>query len=266
MNFTVAAILFTLALAIQQTTPPPAPPGPQPESVAAPRPPAPAGAKTAAPAVAKAPSAGGETLNYSVNWPTGLSLGEARLQTVRRDTPEGVRWSTTFHLDASVPGFPVIEDHKSTADSSFCSIEFEKKYTHGKRQADEKLTFDQSAKHAVRETAGGGGRSEVDTPACAKDALAYIGYIRQEIAAGRLPPQQPVYYGAAYQLRVEFSGTQHLRIGEESLDADRISATLKGPASEVSFEVFFSKDPARTPVLVRVPLPLATFSLELVRG
>ncbi len=257
MNFIISAILFAVALAIQQTAPPP---------VAAPaRQPAPAAEKpAAAPAAKTDPSA--ETLNYTVNWPTGLSLGEARLQTTRLETKEGVRWTSSFHLDASVPGFPVLEDHRSVADASFCSSEFDKKYTHGKRKADEKMTFDQAARQTVRETLGGGGKSQISTPACAKDALAYIGYLRHELAAGRLPPQQTVYYGAGYQLKVEFAGTQRIRLGEETVEADRISATLKGPASDISFEVFVTKDAARTPVLVRVPLALATFSLELVRG
>ena len=44
-----------------------------------------------------------------------------------------------------------------------------------------------------------------------------------------------------------------------------MSASVKGPASEITFEVFFLKDRARTPALVRVPLALGTFSMELVR-
>ena len=31
----------------------------------------------------------GESLTYTVNWPTGLSLGEAHLRTSKRNTPEG---------------------------------------------------------------------------------------------------------------------------------------------------------------------------------
>jgi hypothetical protein len=47
--------------------------------------------------------------------------------------------------------------------------------------------------------------------------------------------------------------------------ADRFSARVKGPASEHSIEIYFARDPARTPVLVRVPFPLGIFSMELVR-
>ena len=44
-----------------------------------------------------------------------------------------------------------------------------------------------------------------------------------------------------------------------------VTATVKGPSSEISFEVFFLKDQARTPALVRVPLALGKFTMELVR-
>src|SRR3974390_1604540 len=94
----------------------------------------------AAPPQSAAPAS--EGLSYTINWPTGLSLGEARLRTTRRVTPDGPRVETDFQLDASVPGFPVLENHHSLADGDFCSVEFTKKYTHGKHQADETLSFD----------------------------------------------------------------------------------------------------------------------------
>jgi len=233
-----------------------------------PRPPAVSAAKPGPrsdPASAKAPAfPADETLTYTINWPTGLSLGEARLRTVRRNTPEGPRVETAFHLDASVPGFPVLEDHRSIATGDFCSVEFDKKYSHGKRKADEKMMFDQQNHTATRETKDGG-KSDLSTPTCAKDALAYLGYIRTELSNGRLPPHQPVYYGAAYELRVEFTGTFSVKVNDAPINADRILATLKGPKADITFETFFTKDAARTPVLVRVPLSLATFSMELVR-
>ena len=49
------------------------------------------------------------------------------------------------------------------------------------------------------------------------------------------------------------------------MEADRLTASLKGPSSDINFEVFFLKDAARTPALVRVPLAMGTFSMELVR-
>jgi hypothetical protein len=74
-----------------------------------------------------------------------------------------------------------------------------------------------------------------------------------------------VFFGAPYEIRVEFMGTQKIPLGESQVEADRVTAAVKGPSSEISFEVFFLKDRTRTPVLVRVPLALGTFSMELVR-
>jgi len=44
-----------------------------------------------------------------------------------------------------------------------------------------------------------------------------------------------------------------------------VLVTVKGPASETAFEMFFARDAARTPLLVRVPLSMGTFLLELTR-
>lgn len=80
-----------------------------------------------------------------------------------------------------------------------------------------------------------------------------------------MPPQQTLFFGAPYDIRIEFMGTQMIPLGETQVEADRVTASVKGPSSEINFEVFFLKDRARTPALVRVPLALGTFSMELVR-
>jgi hypothetical protein len=49
------------------------------------------------------------------------------------------------------------------------------------------------------------------------------------------------------------------------VEADRMVANLKGPASEHTFEMYFARDAARTPVLVKLPLAMGSFSMELVR-
>jgi len=72
-----------------------------------------------------------------------------------------------------------------------------------------------------------------------------------------------VYFGGPYQLRLEFAGRQRLVVGDQQVEADRITASLKGPASEITFEMFFAQDRARRPLLIRVPLALGTFSMEL---
>ena len=201
-----------------------------------------------------------EALVYSVNWPSGLNLGEAQIQAKKVQD----RWDLRLTLDASIPGFSVADRYHSLATSDLCSVEFEKDLTRGKKVSGELTTFNQTAGTATRQTKGGGGKSELQIPSCAKDALAYLYFARRELMQGRLPAAQAVYVGGAYQVRLEYGGRQKLKVGDQMVDVDRITVSAKGQASDISFEIFLSQDPARRPVLIRVPLPLGSFSMELV--
>lgn len=207
-----------------------------------------------------------EQLRYTINWPSGLSLGEAQLSaSYSKPAPDAPgRLHLQFKLDAGIPGFSVSDQYRSEASADFCSSEFQRTTVHGQKKSDEKTTFDQSGGTASRETAGGG-KSETKISSCAKDALAFLYFVRHELSQGRIPPQQTIFFGAPYDVRLEFMDTQPIALGEKQVEADRVNATVKGPASEISFEVFFLKDKSRTPALVRVPLSLGTFSMELVR-
>lgn len=202
----------------------------------------------------------GEALQYSVNWPSGLSLGEARLGAAK----SGERYAFNFHFDASVPGFSVNTDSKSTATAQYCAVTSDKETVRGSRKSSEHTGFDQEKRIATRETKNGG-KAELPTPACGKDALSYLYFLRQELAQGRLPVQQDVFYGSPYNVRVEFGGRQSLKVGSTSYDVDRLVAHIKGPSSNFTAEIFLSHDEVRTPVLLRVPLALGTFSMELDR-
>jgi hypothetical protein len=203
-----------------------------------------------------------KVLQYSVNWPSGLSLGEARLSSRRA---KGDRWEFTFSLDAAVPGFQVLDKFRATAATSeLCSVEFERDLVHGSRKTREKITFDQQRNIATRQTIDGG-KSELSLPPCGRDALTFVHFVRRELAQGRLPSTQQVFYGAAYRVRLEYTGTQRVRLQDSQEDADRLTVSIKGPASEVAVEMFFARDPARTPLLIKAPLALGTFSMELVR-
>ncbi len=203
-----------------------------------------------------------ESLVYSVNWPKGLNLGQAQLSSTR----SGGRWRFALSLDAAVLGFIVSDSYQSVAADDFCSVEFVKTYTHGKRKAGEKETFNPQKGTATRQTLGkGAGKSEISAPGCAKDALTFLYHLRRELAQGRVPASQTVFFGAPYQLTLESGGKQKVRVNARSMDADLLRASLKGPASETKFEMFFARDAVRTPVMIRVPFTLGTFSLELVR-
>lgn len=215
---------------------------------------------------ATAPGFDNEQLRYTINWPSGLSLGEAQLRATfakpAGETPG--RRHLEFDVDAAIPGFTVSDRYRSETSSDFCSAEFQRTATHGRKKTDEKTMFDQREGTAARQTKDGG-KTDLKTPQCAKDALSYLYFVRRELSQGRIPPPQTIYFGAPYEIRVEFAGTQTIRLGEAQVEADRITASVKGAASDIKFEVFFSKDAARTPLLVHVPLALGTFSMELVR-
>jgi hypothetical protein len=208
----------------------------------------------------------GETLHYSVNWPSGLSLGEGEISSTAptaasgQDTP----WSFQASLDASLPGFALRDHYSSTATAGFCSLSLTKEFEHGSRKGQEKETFHADTNTVTRETRPGGGKSEISVSACARDALTFLAFLRHELAQGRLAPAQQVVFGAVYQVRAEFTGTQEIKVNDRKMEADRMQVTFKGPASDYTFELFFSKDPARTPVFARLPLPLGAFTVELI--
>ncbi len=213
-----------------------------------------------------APAFENEQLRYSINWPSGLGLGEAQLRATRlkpeADSPD--RRHLELDVDAAVPGFAVSDRYRSDTSMDFCGIEFQRSATHGRKKTDDKTTFDPHSGTAIRQTQGGG-KTELKTSQCGRDALTFLYYVRRELSQGRMPPPQTVFFGAPYEIRLVFAGTESLRIGESQVEADRVTAAVKGAASDINFEIFFLKDAARTPVLVRVPLALGTFSMELVR-
>ncbi len=201
-----------------------------------------------------------ETLSYTVNWPSGLSLGEATLRA--RQAADG--WEIEFELDAAVPGHAVQDRYRSVTRPDFCAVELEKRFAHGARKGHERTSFDLARGVALRETLGGG-KSEIPAPGCPHDALAHLFYVRRELAQGRLPRSQEVFFGARYQVNLEYRGFQTVMVNEQPTQADRFEVLVKGPASQHNVEIYFARDGARTPVLVRLSLPLGVFSMELVR-
>jgi hypothetical protein len=214
-------------------------------------------------------SASGETLHYSINWPSGLSLGEATLRSDR--TVEGTDslpgWEFELNLDASVPGFAIRDRYSSTASPDFCSGILDKKTTRGARTGQERVIFDPNKNTATRQTIRGdaiAATSQIAVPLCARDALTLLQFVRKALEQGRLPSSQPAILGAAYQVHLEYLGNTAVRLGDQQIDADRFRTSIKGPASDLTLELFFRRDAARTPVLMKIPLSIATFTVELI--
>ncbi|MDX1983265.1 MAG: DUF3108 domain-containing protein [Bryobacteraceae bacterium] len=209
-------------------------------------------------AFAGVPNAG-EELQYNITWPSGLSLGEGRLKASKA---ENANWTFELQFDAAVPGFAVADRYTSLTNAETCSLTFDKELSHGKRRTQERITFGDGT--ATRETIGGG-KSTLKIPQCARDALAFVYHLRQEVAAGRIPKSQNVYYGGPYQATLEYGGTQRVKVGDAMENADRIIVNVRGPASELRIEMFVGKDASRTPLVVKVPSTMGEFTLELVR-
>lgn len=201
-----------------------------------------------------------EQLRYSIVWPSGLSLGEASLSS----SGSAAHYRFNFDLDAGVPGFAVADRYRSQAVDNFCSTEFLRTTKHGSKKLDEKMTFDPHT-GTVSRGAVGGESTDVSASPCSKDALTFLYYVRRELSQGRIPPRQSIFLGTQYEISIEFGGTQSVRIADKPVETERVTVSAKGPASNIGFEVYFLKDRSRTPALVRVPLELGTFSMELVK-
>ncbi len=205
-----------------------------------------------------APLPKAETLRYSINWQSGLSLGEGTLSS----TPGKEEWTFRMTVQASLPGFALDEQATAKAAPGFCSETLDKQWTRGKRKGQETTTFDPTKLTAKRKTKNGG-ESSISISQCGRDALSYFFFVRRELAAGRLPAAQTVLYGAPYQSTLLYKGTESVRVSSETVQADRLDAKVKGPASEFTLEMYFARDAVRTPLRVLIPTSLGKFSVEL---
>ncbi|MCW5977847.1 MAG: DUF3108 domain-containing protein [Bryobacteraceae bacterium] len=203
-----------------------------------------------------------EMLRYTVNWPSGLGLGEGDMSARLTKAPSGdvTGWQFEFRIEAAVPGFTVADHYLASATRTLCSVEFEKGLVHGRRTGKEKTTFSEGT--ARRKTTGGG-TSDIPVGDCARDGLTFLYYLRSELAQGRIPATQTVLFGAPYEVSFQYGGRQPVVLGDSRVDGDRLIATVKGPASKFTFEVVVAQDPGRTPVRIKVPLELGDFTMEL---
>lgn len=203
-----------------------------------------------------------EDLNYAVNWPSGINLGEAHLHAKHA----GAGWNFSLNLDAGIPGFQVRDVYKGDAATDLCTTEFDRDSSHGARKANEKETIDMDRGIATRVTAiSGGGQSDITVPKCVKDALTYLYYAREELGQGRVPASEQILFGGLYGISLVYAGAPMIPVGGKQEQSDQVTATVKGPGSPLAFDMYFARDPARTPLLVKVPFAMGTFSMELVR-
>ena len=220
-------------------------------------------AKDAAPAEPTGFPNTAEALRYSLNWPGGASLGEAHL----RASKEADGWQFDFSLDASIPGFALSDHYHSHSNAELCSLELEKESTHGQRKTHERTVFDYQEGRATRTTlVEGGGHTDISIGNCAHDGLDFVFFARRVLAQGHgVPPPQDVLFGASYAVRLAFAGVQDITVAGKHRQADHIILYIKGPASDSHLDIFFERNSARTPLIIKAPLAVGTLSMELER-
>jgi hypothetical protein len=204
-----------------------------------------------------------ESLRYNVNWPSGLSLGEAVFTAHKAQSG----WNLEASFTVGIPGLPITDKYKSSMTREYCSVELNRELSRGAKKNTEKTTFDQSGGHATRQTLFplGGGTTELDTPPCARDALAYEYFARKELGQGRMPPAGKILFGGAYQVKMEYTGAINIPVDGKPTVTDHVNVSIRGAVSNFTFEVFYARDAARTPLLVKIPVAVGMISLELVR-
>jgi hypothetical protein len=200
-----------------------------------------------------------ESHRYEVKWPSGIPLGEAQIRASR----DGGNWVLELEIEASVPGYRVQDRYRSVVDGNLCSLEFEKEFEHGRKKGKEKTTF--AGGKATRVTAGGGGTTEFDVPACPRDALAFLFYVRQEVARGRVPGPQKLYFGAAYDVRLQPGGVQTVNIADAPAQADKLQVTVTTAKGKLMVDLYLARDEVRSLGVARVPFAMGNFSMEWVR-
>lgn len=223
-----------------------------------------AGTATAAPPLTGFPFTD-ESLTYKISGPSGIGLGEAHL-TAKRGAQSGPGgWAFELKADMGIPGFAIKDAYSSRTNSDFCSTGFNRQFEHGSHKGREEEVIDRSQETATRTTiGGGGGKSDFAISDCVKDALTMLFFTRRELGQGRVPPGQQMLFGGIYDIGLVYAGAQTITVGDKQVVTDRLNCTVKGPASRVDFEMYFARDPARTPLLVKLPLAVGSFSMELV--
>jgi hypothetical protein len=202
-----------------------------------------------------------EDLNYSINWPTGIGLGDAHLHAKH----SGANWKFELTLEAGVPGFTLKDTYRSDTVPDYCSTSFDRSISHGSRTTLERETVDRERGIVTRTFSKDGSKSDLPAPACVKDALAYLFYARTELGQGRVPVAQDILFGGLHPISVVYVGGPIISVNQKQVQSDQVTCTFKIGAADYSFDVYFARDAARTPLLITVPLAMGKFSMELIR-
>jgi hypothetical protein len=213
-------------------------------------------------ATASAPIAD-EALDYSINWPSGLALGEAHWKAHNSGTAKAPVWDFGFELDAHIPAYALTDSYHATSSAAYCTAKLVKEQQHGARKSGETETVDADTLTATRTPSTGDGVSTFTVPECVKDALSFLFFTRRELLSGRVPAPQTVLLGGRYEVKLTPLGQEKIRSGDKTYDTDKYGCHVQGSGGAVDVDLYFARDAARTPVLARIPLAMGAFLVEL---
>lgn len=194
-----------------------------------------------------------EDLAYSITWPSGLALGESHFHSHQTND----KWNFDMTLSAGIPGFQVKDHYSAAATSDLCSISLQRDTTHGSRRVNDTET--------VNGTTVTRDNGPLSVPECVKDALTFLYFTRRELGQGRVPPTQSILLGGLYPVGFVYAGAETVKLNGQPVESDKMICTVTTKNSSITFEAYFARDAARTPLIIRVPFAMGTFSMELVR-
>lgn len=213
---------------------------------------------------AAVPPADGEKLEYQIGWPSGLDLGTAKLEAVPVKQGQPAAWQFSLSFDIAVPGLRFTDHYATTATENFCTLSLEKQARRLNRQRQERIFFDYQQQLAKRQI-DGGPPSEFPIPACARDLLGFLYFLRRSLEQGRLPGPQTLYFGSQYRVAVEFLSEEQVQLAGQTIRADRLSVILKDNDSETRIIVTIARDASRTPVKATIPFLTGNLVATLVQ-
>lgn len=199
-------------------------------------------------------------MRYSINWPSGLGFGSALFKA--RFTDPG--WRFEFDLRASLPKIEINDRAVSRTGGRMCGLEFTKHILHGNKRANELLRFRPKTVERINLEGGEQARPGVtQVQDCARDALAFLYFLRVQLAAGRIPPPSTVFFGAGYRVELEHAQTRWLIWDGQRQLADEIRVSVRGPGSEHDLSAYFGRDESRVPLLFRMQFDEESFTMRL---
>ena len=205
-----------------------------------------------------APFDSGERLVYRLLWPSGIPLGEAVFEVSSQG--DDLHFQAT--IEARLPQYRFNSTFSAVAArKGLCSLQFHQKIEEGKETSEESLEFDQTA-HRVRRIQGRN-TTTATIPECARDPLTFLYYLRSRTAAGQSVESSRIHFGKEIALQLDQDGPGMVGVGGVQKQGEKFEVRFPARNGERTVEIWFSSDPARTPIQFTVPTTLVDFKAEL---